>query len=47
MTVKEVIEALQEFDEDVEVKIFCGTTNEPVMDIGEDIEDGCPVLSVQ
>lgn len=46
MTVKEVIEALEEFDENMDVKIFCGTTNEIAVGVIEDIEDGCPVVSV-
>ena len=45
MTVKEVIKKLQEYDEDMEVKVFCGTINEVVTVIAEDIEDGCPVVS--
>lgn len=45
MTVKELKERLEDFDEDMDVKIFCGSLNEVTEEIYEDTEDGCPVIS--
>lgn len=45
MTVKEAKEYLEKFDEDMDIKIFCGTTNEVVTEVFEDTEDGGPVFS--
>lgn len=45
MTVKELRERLKDFDEDMDVKIFCGSINEVAEELFEDVEDGCPVIS--
>lgn len=45
MTVKELKEYLEDFDDDVEVKIFYGSINEVAECVSEDIEDGCPIIS--